>query len=59
MKVVDLKMLKAQGNKVTFAMPNGIEDNIPPGFYMLYYVDSRGKPSFSQMIRFDDKAVTP
>lgn len=41
---------------VTFQMPNAIESNMAPAYYMLYYVDCRGKPSESLMVRFDDAA---
>lgn len=45
--------------KLKFKTPNMEEENIPPGYYMLFYVDSKGKPSISQMVRFDDKATEP
>ena len=32
---------------------------IVPSFYMLFYVDCLGKPSVSQMVRFDDQATEP
>jgi hypothetical protein len=33
--------------------------NVPPGYYMLFYVDCMGKPSLAQMVRFDDAAKAP
>ncbi|CAF1245208.1 unnamed protein product [Didymodactylos carnosus] len=36
--------------------PNAQTANIPPAFYMLFYVDCKGKPSEAQMVRFDDRA---
>ena len=46
-------------NSLFFTMPDAMENDIPPGFYMLFYVDTKGKPSISQIIRFDDKAKAP
>ena len=39
-----------------FDAPDAASANLAPAFYMLYYVDCRGKPSPSAMVRFDDKA---
>lgn len=56
---VELPIITTKDDQVVFKTPSAKEENVPPGFYMLFYVDSRGKPSFSQMIRFDDKATAP
>ena len=42
-----------------FTAPNASTSNIPPGYYMLFYVDCMGKPSRAQMVRFDDRATAP
>ena len=54
-----LKIESASGNTVKFKTPNMMDELIPPGYYMLYYVDSHGKPSIAQMVRFNDKAEAP
>jgi len=41
---------------ISFIAPDSLAENIPPGFYMMFYVDCRGKPSVAQMVRFDDEA---
>lgn len=46
-------------DNLTFITPNAVDEGLPPGFYMLFYVDSAGKPSKAKMIRFDDKAKRP
>jgi hypothetical protein len=58
-KFISIPFKKLNKNKIQFTTPDMIKNNIPPGFYMLFYVDARGKPSEAQMIRFDDKAITP
>ena len=39
--------------------PDARHANIPPGYYMLFYVDCMGKPSVARMVRFDDQAREP
>lgn len=56
---VQLDIEKEEKNELVFNTPNMQDELIPPGFYMMYYIDSNGKPSLSQMIRFDDKAKAP
>ncbi|MBT8233337.1 MAG: DUF1929 domain-containing protein [Saprospiraceae bacterium] len=56
---VELVIDKIEGNNLIIKTPDAKENNIPPGYYMLFYVDSAGKPSISQMVRFDDKAMSP
>ena len=41
-----------------FKSPDAKEHLIVPGFYHLFYVDCKGKPSKSLMIRFDDTATS-
>jgi hypothetical protein len=54
---IELDITKTDENMVSFRTPNMKEELIPPGYYMLYYVDTNGKPSLSKMVRFDDKAT--
>lgn len=42
-----------------FKTPDAAEANIPPGYYMLFYIDAHGKPSEAKMVLFDDKATKP
>ncbi len=56
---VKLPIQKANKNILHFKTPDAKAENIPPGFYMLFYIDQAGKPSIAQMVRFDDKAITP
>jgi hypothetical protein len=43
-------------NQIQFTAPDARRANIPPGFYMMFYVDCKGKPSVARMVRFDDGA---
>jgi len=56
---VKLPIEKSDGRTLSFTAPDMIKENIPPGFYMMFYVDRKGKPSISQIIRFDDEAKAP
>lgn len=56
---IDLKVTDQTENSLCFETPDMKNKNIPPGYYMLFYLDSKGKPSVSQMVRFDDKANSP
>jgi hypothetical protein len=58
---VDLQPSAVSGtaNEITFHTPDAREANIPPAFYMMFYVDCAGKPSVARMVRFDDGAKTP
>jgi hypothetical protein len=47
------------GSTVTIGTPNAKQQNIPPAYYMLFYVDCMGKPSEARMVRFDDSATEP
>src|SRR5207253_844691 len=58
----ELPAEKLTGNQVTtleFTMPSAAGANLPPAYYMMFYVDCRGKPSAAQMVRFDNAAVEP
>jgi hypothetical protein len=58
----ELPAEKLTGNQVTtleFTMPSAQSANLPPAYYMMFYVDCRGKPSVAQMVRFDNAAVEP
>lgn len=45
--------------RIAFRMPDARAANLPPAYYMLFYVDCRGKPAVAQMVRFDDSATEP
>ena len=58
----ELPAEKLTGNQVTtleFTMPSAQSANLPPAYYMMFYVDCRGKPSMAQMVRFDNGAKEP
>jgi Domain of unknown function (DUF1929) len=44
---------------IDFQVPNASTVVAPPGYYMLFYVDCRGKPTVAQMVRYDDTATQP
>lgn len=50
---------KMNGDIVEFKTPKFQDANIAPGYYMMYYVDKKGKPSPAQMVRLDDTAMAP
>ena len=56
---IEMPIDKHDGNTIHFNTPDAKKELIPPGFYMLYYVDRLGKPSVAQMVRFDDEAKAP
>lgn len=58
---IDLPFTSAPGNpgQVSLRTPNAKTANIPPAYYMMFYVDCRGKPSVARMVRFDDQAMSP
>lgn len=45
--------------EMSFQTPEFAQANIPPGFYMMFYVDTQGKPSKAAFVRLDDRAVAP
>jgi hypothetical protein len=61
-RFLELPAEKLTGNQVTtleFTMPSAEGANLPPAYYMMFYVDCRGKPSAAQMVRFDNSATQP
>lgn len=50
--------VKAPG-AIVFKTPDAKSANLPPAFYMMFYVDCHGKPSVARMVRFDDTATEP
>jgi Domain of unknown function (DUF1929) len=58
-KFVELQLIEGQPGSIEIRTPDAKKANIPPAFYMLFYVDCRGVPSISQMVRFDDSAKEP
>lgn len=46
-------------NEIVFRTPDARRANLPPAYYMLFYVDCRGKPAVARMVRFDDGATAP
>lgn len=53
---INLNIKSTSGNILRFVTPDAKEELIAPGYYMMYYVDKKGKPSKAQMVRFDDSA---
>lgn len=49
----------ANPNLASFRTPNAQRANLPPAYYMLFYVDCMGKPAIARMVRFDDNAEEP
>jgi hypothetical protein len=46
-------------NEIVFRAPDARAANLPPAYYMLFYVDCRGKPAVARMVRFDNRATEP
>ena len=44
---------------ITFETPNAIQEQIVRAFYMMFFVDCKGKPAHSIMVRYDDNVTTP
>jgi hypothetical protein len=55
----ELPFRETGAGEIVFRTPDAREANLPPAYYMLFYVDCRGKPAVAQMVRFDDQATTP
>jgi len=53
------KVLDGSHQRIQFQTPEMKSAGVPPGYYMLFYVDCQGKPSVAQMVRFDDAATEP
>jgi hypothetical protein len=51
--------LGASRDEILFRTPNARAANLPPAYYMLFYVDCHGKPAVARMVRFDDRATEP
>lgn len=49
----------AAPTRIQFQAPNAKRANIAPAYYMMFYVDCKGKPSVARMVRFDDAAKQP
>lgn len=59
-RFVPLPFTTVSGSRFVNAVaPDMKKQNLPPAFYMLFYVDCRGKPSVAQMVRLDDNAKRP
>ena len=56
---VELDIQSTNDSQVIFKTPDMQAANLPPGYYMLFYVDRMGKPTIAQMVRFDDRATAP
>lgn len=46
-------------SQIEFRVPDAQQGNIPPAFYMLFYVDCLGKPTEALIVRFDNEAKEP
>jgi hypothetical protein len=46
-------------DRIRVQAPDARRANLPPAYYMLFYVDCKGKPSVARMVRFDDGAREP
>jgi Domain of unknown function (DUF1929) len=55
----DLPFRTSGTNEIVFRTPDARAANLPPAYYMLFYVDCRGKPAVARMVRFDDQATEP
>jgi hypothetical protein len=55
----ELPITTTAANQITFRTPDARRANLPPAYYMLFYVDCRGKPAVARMVRFDDQAREP
>jgi hypothetical protein len=59
-KFINLPFHAAGPGTIRFEAPDMKKANIPPAFYMMFYVDCLGKPAtMAQMVRFDDEAKEP
>lgn len=55
----ELPITESAPGEIRFRTPNARAANLPPAYYMLFYVDCAGKPAVARMVRFDDRARTP
>ena len=57
---VDLPLKSVlRANWIILRTPDARVANVPPAYYMLFYVDCHGKPSIARIVRFDDQAAAP
>jgi len=56
-QIFEISFSRMNDNELQFKMLDNKIDNIPPAFYMLFYVGCSGKPSIATVIRFDDFAT--
>jgi len=56
---IDMHAVPGAPSDVEFRMPNAHAADMPPAYYMLFYVDCHGKPAVARMVRFDDSAAAP
>ncbi|PON15077.1 hypothetical protein C2W62_25705 [Candidatus Entotheonella serta] len=56
-RLIDVSYQVSGSTAVEITAPAREADNVPPGFYMLFYVDCMGVPSKAQMVQFDVAAV--
>lgn len=55
----ELQIMEVGSGEIVFRTPDARADNLPPAYYMLFYVDCHGKPAVARMVRFDDHATEP
>lgn len=55
----ELALTASGRDEIVFRTPDARAANLPPAYYMLFYVDCRGKPAVARMVRFDDQAREP
>ncbi len=55
----NLRFRELSPQRIAFETPDAGKANMPPAFYMMFYVDCHGKPSHAQMVRFDNAARQP
>ncbi|ETW93310.1 MAG: hypothetical protein ETSY1_39765, partial [Candidatus Entotheonella factor] len=51
-RLIDVPYKAAGNDRVEITAPDREADNVPPGFYMLFYVDCMGVPSEAAMAQF-------
>jgi hypothetical protein len=58
-KFYELETFNNTPRQIAFTMPDADKANLPPAYYMLFYVDCKGKPSHARMVRIDSSAKEP
>lgn len=51
-RLLDIPYDNVGSGRISFTAPSIQGDNVPPAFYMLFFVDCLGKPSIAEMIQF-------